>query len=219
LSYACEMTTKYKRMKVVKIRSGHRLVLILLVVFLVSCRPEFKPVSFEDIPIGVSQLNSDEINLDVVVINVQKKVRERLPDAYFGGLVFTGKCHDLPQLHGRIILLYIQVKQYLLEQEVLYAVATVNTDQRVMELGISDWTDNYASTNESPSVTDFFFKGIADKAYQHIVEAGLTDCDVTITQADDVWDVRCGPLENFIQECSFAINPETGEIESAKTPR
>jgi hypothetical protein len=74
-----------------------------------------------------------------------------------------------------------------------------------MDLHYRDESDFYPLTQQETFAGDNAFKKIAALAHRHITESGLSDCDVTITQLENSWDVRCGALENFIQKCQFEI--------------
>ena len=186
---------------------------IILLLFLVGCRSEFQPVNVADIPLTVSQSNDNQADLDVIIPNVETIVTEKLPDAYFADLVFTGKCQDLPDSHGKIIVSFIQVKTFLFSQQILFATSTVNTHEQEMELSIRDYSDPYTRTEGNPLVTDQQFKEVLHIAYQHLVGSGVADCEVTITQGKEVWNVLCGSLSQpKPQLCDFGINVETGEI-------
>lgn len=198
-----------------RIQLSYSLGLLLLGFLLTSCLPESQAVNLRNIPIKVSQPDSEEIDIDVVISSAEEEIREKLPDSYFGMLVFTGKCQDLPKLKGRMIVLFKQVKPSLFGQRVLFATASVSTNRSVMDLSIHDETKYYPSTTGLPVVTDNHFKEVANIAYEHIVETGVSQCDVTITQSEGMWDIRCGPLDNFVQECHFGIDAVTGRIISA----
>lgn len=203
----------------VKTKSPCWLVLTLLFLPLVGCESGPTPVDVTNVPIDISQPNSEEVDIDVVMTSVQARVRERLPDAQFKRLTFSGKCQDLPKLQGRIVILFMQVNWSLFGQQVMFATASVNTSQRMMTLSIFDESKYYPSTAVLPLVADSEFKEIARIAHQHIVESGLSDCDVTITQDENVWDICCGCLDDFCQQCEFAVDAVTGEIKSSKPPR
>lgn len=120
-------------------------------------------------------------------------------------MVFSGKCQNLPHLRGKLVLIFEQVHPALFKQQVISGEASIDTVIQTMNLGFKDETDFYPLVRRGAFVGDSSFKKIAALAQRHITELGLSDCDVTITQLENSWDVRCGPLENFIQECRFEI--------------
>ncbi|MGC8880553.1 MAG: hypothetical protein ACP5R2_15170 [Anaerolineae bacterium] len=170
---------------------------------------QFQDVKVTDVPIDVLKPGTQEVNVDVVFETVTQRVHETLPKAYFQGMVFSGRCQDLPHLQGKLVLVFRQVRMAIPRQQVVRATASVDTLRQTMDLYYEDVSNFYPSTKHRTFSGDHSIKEIAAIAHQHITELGLCDGDVTLTQLNDSWDVRCGSLSDFIQKCRF-------EIENAK---
>lgn len=171
---------------------------------------QFQDVKVTDVPINVLNPGTQEVNVDVVFATVTQRVHETLPKAYFQGMVFSGRCQDLPRLQGKLILVFTQVRTAIPRQQVVRATASVDTLRQAMDLYYEDVSNFYPSTKRRTFSGDRPIKEIAAIAYQHITELGLCDGDVTLTQLNDSWEVRCGSLSDFVQKCRFEI--EDGKI-------
>ena len=196
----------------------YTLILWCLILLLVSCGSKIQPIVLKNIPIAVSSLNSEEVNLEIVLKSVEEITQERLPGAYFGGLVYSGKCQDLPNKQGRIVIKFIQVNHFFpFTKQFLLATASINTNEQLMTYDILDYSEFGLNTKGLPIVTHQQFDKVVTLASQQIIELGLSDCDVTITQALEFWIVRCGHLDDMIQKCRFTIDVTTGEIKQEDT--
>lgn len=179
---------------------------LCLILLLSACATSFQETTVTNIPVAVSKQGTQGVNLDVIRDVAEQRVRSTLSGAYFQGMVFSGKCQDLPQLQGKVVLIFAQVRPAIPGQQVVRAFASINTDQKTMDIHYVDESEAYPLTERREFSGDRTFKEIADAVYQQITELGLSDCDVTLTQVeDDAWDVRCGPLDNFVQECRFGV--------------
>jgi hypothetical protein len=188
--------------------------LLLLATLLTGCNLiPFKETYLTKIPVHISISDSQQVDANNVIKNVTPKIQKILPNAQLSTVVFSGSCEDLPQLQGKIVLGFTETRFSIPNRRVISAIASVNTVQEVMDIHLRDMTDYYWSTETLDIEGDnLSMNEIASKAFQQIRLAGLSDCDVTLTRLKDSWDVRCGPLENFIQECRFEIHSTTGEI-------
>lgn len=205
-------------------RNGKRqmmlvLLAVLFTVSLVSCRPQFQTVYVTEIPVQALDQDPRDINLDSLLESLQASVASKLPDARYRGLVFSGKCKELPTLRGRLIIDFMQAKEFLNGPQILIATFSVNVMEKSMTLTILDESTAYPSTILLPEITDQQLKEVAQTAYQHIIEQGLDDCDVTLTQGIAQWDVRCGSLDDFIQQCRFTIDVTSGKVVGDAPPR
>jgi hypothetical protein len=172
---------------------------------LTACAPKFQESTVTNIPVSILNPSTSEVDLDIALEVARKKIREVLPDAYFGGIIFSGKCQALPRLQGKLVLIFARVRPALFKQQVVSGVVSIDTVKQMMDLDYTDHSDYEWYDSPKIFVGDRSFKEIAALAHTHITKLGLYDCDVTLTQMDDSWDVRCGPLENFIQECRFEV--------------
>jgi hypothetical protein len=158
-----------------------------------------------DVPVAVFRENTLSVDIDIVFEAVTPYINKRLPEASFRGLIFSGKCQDLPQLRGTLVMVFVEKKNNLLGSQVTEATASIDTINQIMDIEYVDYSDLQISTQGRQFIGQDSFVRIAALAYQQITEQGLIDCDVTLTQRDESWDVRCGSLGNFIQKCRFDI--------------
>jgi len=191
---------------------GRGLCLLLL---LSACTSSFQDVKVTDVPITVFEPGTQEEEVDVGVVfeAVTQRIHETLPEAYFQGMVFSGRCQDLPRLHGKLVLVFAHVQAGVPRQQVVKVTASVDTVRQTMDLYYEDVSIFYPSTKRQMFSGDYSIKEIAAVAHRRITELGLCDGDVTLTQLNDSWDVRCGSLSDFMQKCWFEI--ENGEIKDS----
>jgi hypothetical protein len=185
---------------------------LCLVLFLSACAPAFQEVRVADVPVKVYKPGTQDVDIDIVWESVTKKLGEMLPGAYFQGMVFSGKCQDLLKLQGKLVLVFAQVRPAIPQQRVVRATISVDVTKQTMGIHLKDESNFYPSTRRLALDSGLSVKEVAAIAYQHIIESGLSDCDVTLSQSDRTWDVRCGPLDNFVQECRFEIDASSGAI-------
>lgn len=177
----------------------------LLLWALAACGSTFRDSKVSDVPIDVSRASIKEVDIDVVLPDVRHEVDRVLPGAFFQGMVFSGTCDDLPALRGRIVLVFGQVSRGLFSDRVLIATATVDTDHSTVDIRFQDVSDLYPTTEPLPVVDDQTVKEVASIASQHIAALGIPECEVTLTQRTESWDVRCGALDDFDAQCHFTI--------------
>jgi len=176
-----------------------------LSLLLFACTSRFQDVEMTNVPVNVFEPGTQEVDVDTVLETVAQRIHETLPEACFQGMVFSGRCQDLPRLQGKLVLVFVQVQVGIPKRQIVRATASVDTVQQTMDLHYEDVSDFHPSTKRRTLNGDRLIKEIAAIAHWHITELGLSDCDVTLTQLDDSWDVRCGPLNNFVQKCRFEI--------------
>jgi hypothetical protein len=172
---------------------------------LTACAPKFPRVKVTDVPVSILNPSTQEVDLDIAFTIAIQKTQEMLPEAYFGGMVFSGRCQALPRLQGTLVLVFARVRSALFKQQIVSGVTSIDTVRQMMSLYYTDRSDYEWYDPPTTFPGNRSFREIATLAHRHITELGLSDCDITITQMDNSWDVRCGPLENFIQECRFEI--------------
>ncbi len=178
---------------------------LCLSLLVTGCAPQFQEVRVADVSVNVSSPGTQDINLDIALKVAGERIRGVLPAAYFRGMVFSGKWQDLPRLRGRLGLTFEQVRPGLFKHQVVRSEALIDTVRQTMNLYFTDDTEFYPNVRQATFVGHNSFKEIAALAYKRITELGLEDGDVTLTQMDNSWDVRCGALENFVQRCQFDI--------------
>ena len=155
-----------------------------------------------------------DIKMDIIIQDVTPHIQAILPTAQLSSIVFSGNCNDLPKLYGEIVFDFVGTKRSFPQKRVVSILATINTTAQTLNVHARDMTDYYWTTEtlDLEDKTVLTFDEIFNIAFEEITALGLSDCDVTITRLKDSWVVRCGPLENFIQECRFGIDARSGKI-------
>lgn len=158
------------------------------------------------IPIIVTEPGSEAVNLDLVYDAALAEVTRTLPDAYYSGLVFWSTCRDLAQLHGTVSLTFLQVHPAIPSQQVVLAIARVDTLQHDLDIEYRNITDIAWVTERHVFKGHQSIVSIVATAQRHIVELGVTSCNVVLTEMfDGSWDVRCGWPTDTEQKCHFSI--------------
>ena len=170
-----------------------------------ACSNTFHESEVSGLPINVSRGDSEEVDIDLILHSVVDEVDRVLPGAFFQGMVFSGKCRNLTALRGHVVLVFGKVSRGLLAERVYRASATIDTERGTVDIRYEDVSAQYPSTKPLPLVDDSSVKRVASIASRHIVAQGLDDCEVTLTQRGEAWDVRCGPLSTFEGRCRFEI--------------
>jgi hypothetical protein len=195
-------------------------VLLVVTALSCSCRPAFNHVYLTDVPVRIyAEDNSDYPNVDIIREDVQTKVSESIPGAMYKDFLFSGKCSELPAHQGTMLFTFQRVQNYLNGKQVIFVTATVDTRQQTVKIEALDESSFYPNLQQDEPTTEAAFGRITQIAYQHINQLGLSNCNVTITQQEDHWDVRCGAFNDFEQKCWFAINSSTQEIERPRPPQ
>lgn len=193
-----------------------RLSVVCLLCFLTACVAQFEPVELTEIPVRVSQPGTQDVNVGVVLASAERQVQQLMPGAHLTFFRFSGDCRALPQLHGTIILRFVEVRG-IARSQVLSAYAFVNTVERTMDLSFEDHSDYYVSTVPLSLQGNLPVSDIAMIAYENIVELDAAPCDVSLIRADiqGTWLVVCtesGSGSLGSRQCEFEIDPTTGQI-------
>ncbi len=183
---------------------------------LAACR--FQETDLAGLPIEVSQADTQSVDVGVIVENVQAQVQKVLPGAYLTAFAFTGQCQGLPELHGQVHLQFVRVKSFLFYQQVLVALASVDTIQETLEIQTRDFSDYYWSTDPLLPQDVSVAKEIANIAHKHIAGLGIPACDVTLSNMGQTWHVLCtepgsGPTGSRL--CEYEIDAATLQIVTA----
>lgn len=176
-----------------------------MLMMLAACTSSFSSTEMNDIPVSALKPGTSGVDVDFIFKQVQQEVQKTLPGAVFQGMVYSGSCQSLPQLEGRLVFILVEERGTFLNRQVLRAIATVHIIQQRMDLSFWDVSDQHPSTHINKFIGDDGIKETIAKAQIQVNELGLCKDDITISQIKEGWDVRCGPLENFIQLCRFEI--------------
>jgi len=188
-----------------------RFVCLLLIVSLtVACGNGEKQL--DNIPIAVSQSETQAVDVDLVIENAHNEVEKILPGAYLTFFSLVAECEDIDELQGEINLDFTQTRLNLLGKRIFIARVTVDTAQQSLRMEVRDETDYY------PSIDPLVLQGIGISDIASILEAYLDShdrCGGTIvlarTSTNSPWRVRCGPPDKVFLEC-LEIDSVSGEI-------
>lgn len=200
-----------------RVRKTKRVVLIAIInltLLLTGCSGHgFDEVTVRDIPVETAHFKMSRDSVKAILDVAQQEVSKHLPNAYPISFVYTGDCDALPNMQGRINMLFVQVNKIFLWRRLLTAFVSVDMSRGMMDIEYLDYTSINLRTDPLAFTTnEISFSEVTEVAYSYIVESQVTNCDVTITRTRQAWIVRCGPIENFVQECLFRVDPFNGEI-------
>lgn len=198
-----------------------KILLWMLVLSLALSACKFQETELRELPIEIFQTNAQDVDVNLIVRQVQDRVQETLPNSYLVAFGFTGRYQELPGLRGEMVLDFVQVKTFLVHQQVLAAFTSVDTIQGTLEIRTKDVSDYYWSTNPLPPQNVAVAREVSQIAYRHITDLGILDCDVTLSCVGnkvDIWHVLCtepgsGPTGSHL--CEFKIQAATGQIVDA----
>jgi hypothetical protein len=190
------------------------LVVIVLSLSMMNCSGTSRDVTITDLPINLSQPDSEEVDLDLAISNAQAAVRRWLPNAQYRGMVYKGNCQDLPKIRGVIVVGFMQIKDksFRIQPEVLTATASIQTDKQTVNIDIWDDTYHYPNTDLDPIVTDAHFRQVSKAAYEYLLKEGIENCNVTVSQLGNVWSVLCNAVNETDRLCNFDVDSKTLEI-------
>ncbi len=180
-------------------------VILWLLLITTGCVGQFQDFKISNMSINVLAPSTGKVDLDTALAAATERIHETLPQAYFSGMVFSSPCPSLSSLRGKLVLIFQEQRSALFQTRTLEGVATIDTVKSSMDLSFQDQSNYYPRVLQRTFVGGDSFRKLAGIAYSHIRDLGFEDCDVTLTQMDDSWDVRCGPLDNFVQKCRFTI--------------
>lgn len=192
---------------------GYRQILCMLILLGLSlaCGGTI-PMYWEDIPIVVSEVNSQAIDIDIVIINARKEVEKVLPNSNLTFFSLVAECDALSELQGDVHMHFSQTRSTFLSKRILTARVVVDTIQQDLRMTVEDETEHY------PSADLLEMTGISVVEIANALEAYLDSmdkCDDTIVLSrstpGDPWGVRCGPPDKAFIRC-LEINPITGDI-------
>ena len=188
----------------------------LALLLLGCCGQAIEETTVRDIPVDVAHSGIVRGDAREILGVAQQEVWKHLPGAYLNVFAYTGHCDALPNLQGKFNMQFVRVDRSFLRRRELTAFVSIDTSRGMMDIEYLDYTGLGLRANGLTfGPEEIGLAEMARIAYDYISMSGLSDCDVTITRTKQAWNVRCGAIENFVQECLFEIDPSTGEISSA----
>jgi len=178
---------------------------LCLLLVLSACTYSPQDIKVTNVPFNVFESSTQEVDIDTIFETATQEVHKVLPGAYFQGMIFSGECHDLPRFRGKLIFVFAQVRPAIPRRQVMRATVVVDTVRQVMEIDYEDVSSFYPSTKRRVFIGGHAIKKVIVASYQNIVKLGHCEGDITLTQLDDFWIVRCGSLGDFSQKCQFKI--------------
>jgi hypothetical protein len=204
--------------KVCKLVRVIQVALINLALLLLSCCGQrFEEATIQDVPVEVAHSGMVRGDAKAILGVAQQEVWKYLPDAYLNAFVYTSRCEALPSMQGKFNMQFVRADKFFLRRRHFTAFVSIDTNRGMMDIEYLDYTDLDLRTDGLTFGTDeISLDEVGRIAYDYISTSGVSDCDVTITRTKQAWMVRCGPIENFVQECLFEVDPSTGEISSVE---
>ncbi len=173
------------------------------------------------IPIELSKPTEEGIDFESILEQVDKTVKEYMPEGQYRRVIYKGKCEDISIGEGELVFQYIQVKPrfFSLKPIVLRATAIVNTQLASLDLSIRDESEHYPNINVYPKLGNEDFFKILNIVDGQIKSEGITNCDVEIVQLEESWAVECDPLNEKERGCQFSIDSNSFEVLELKSPK
>jgi len=185
----------------------------LVLLLLGCCGERFREIEIQDIPVEVTNARTGSVDVESILSSAQHEVWKYLPGAYINAYAFTGRCDALPSTKGKFHYQFIRIDESFPKDRVFGAFVSVNTIHETMYVEFIDYTDlDFRTAGLTFGANEISFDEMTRIAHDYISRSGLSGCDVTINRIGNSWIVRCGAIENFVQECLFKIDPMTGEI-------
>lgn len=191
------------------------LLMLLLGWCLSACAPEFEETEIVGLPVDVTEHETQQVDVDLVVRAAHEQVQAVLPDAYLRAFLFEGQFESLITLEGKFNMDFIQVRSGFPNRRMIAALASVYTDEAVMDIRFRDLSDHYPSTSQLFLDNGLSIREAARLAYQEITTLGLQSCDVVLTRFDDYWLVVCTVTDSGTlgkRLCEFEIDAATAQL-------
>ena len=187
------------RARVCRLTRPIRLALVSLALPMLSCCEQgFEETAIRDIPVEIARSGIVRVDAKEILGLAQQEVWKHLPDAYLNAFVYTGHCDALPNMQGRFNMQFVRADRSLLRRRQLTAFVSIDTSRGMMDIEYLDYTGlNLRTDGQTFGTDEISLDEMAQIAYDYISTSGVSDCDVTITRIMQVWNVRCGPIENF----------------------
>jgi hypothetical protein len=188
--------------------------LLVISILLTACNNGER--QFENLPIVVTQPESQVVDIDTVITNAHKEVEEVLPEANLTFFSLVADCKALSDLKGEVHLHFRQTRWSLFGERVFAARVVVDTVQQTLSMKVQDETEQYLTT-EPLELTGMSTLEIANTLEDYRDSRERCNDIVVLARGATAgpWGVRCGsPNEVFI-EC-IKIDPETATITERK---
>ena len=166
----------------------------------------------ENLPIVISQTESQIVDINQVISNAQEEVQKALPDAYLIFFSFVGQCTNLPKLQGEIRLDFAHIQRSVFGDRSFLGRATIHTFDQTLSFDVKDETEHYP--NMEPLALDGNgTQEIANILHDHLVSKNSCIDTIVLSRVstESPWLVRCGPPDEVFLEC-VEIDPENGKI-------
>jgi len=185
---------------------------ILLLFTSVACEQRVEVLSDEtNIPINLPSLHLQADVLPDVINQAIKRIQHKLPQAVFTGLVIFGDCGALPDIDGKITLIFMQSEYGLLGRRSHMATASVSTTKQEMDIRIV--TDPYL--NYVPQAyNEVELNTVLQSITAYIQEQNFTQCTVELAKIQNLWDVTCSQMEakEWKRICHVTVEAASGSI-------
>lgn len=187
-----------------------------LIVFVLLAACGSKEKQLDNLPIVVTQPESQAVDLDTVISNAHNEVKKVLPDASLNFFSLATECKALSELKGDVRLHFSQTQWTLFGERVFTARVVVDTAHQTLSMKIEDETEQDLITEPLE------LSGMSTLEIARILEEYLESIErcndiVVLARGATIhpWYVRCGPPDEVFITC-IEIDPETGTITERK---
>jgi hypothetical protein len=184
--------------------------LLLISILLTACSSGER--QFENLPIVVTQPESQVVDMETVIDNAHNEVEKVLPGVNLTFFSFVAPCETLGDLKGEVHLFFSQTRWTLFGQRVFTARVVIDTAQQTLSMKIQDETEQYLST-EHLELTGMSTLEIAKVLENYLASTDRCNDTVVLARSEtaDSWYIRCGPPDEVFIEC-IKIDSETGKV-------
>ena len=189
--------------------------LLIIPILLAACDSSGEK-QFENLPIAVTQPESQVVDIDTVISNAHNEVEKALPGANLTFFSFVAECEALSDLKGEVHLHFRQTRWSFFGERVFAARVVVDTVQQTLSMNVQDETEQYLST-EPMELDGMSTLEIAKTLENYLASTERCNDRVVLARGNTAgpWGVRCGPPDEVFIEC-LEIDSETGRITEQK---
>jgi hypothetical protein len=186
-----------------------------LVLLLTSCSNQsLEETNIEGIPIRVHRDDGDLIDFGLLLDEIDENVHRIFPDGEYQGVVLFTNCANLPNGDGRLAVDYLRTKKGILGTgtRVYRIYAGIDIANGTLNISSEDVTNYYPYFGSYFRPTKEALDKVLTIARDYLNEINVEDCEVTITQLEDQWDILCDPVNASETKCDFRIDATSYEI-------
>jgi hypothetical protein len=148
------------------------------------------------------------INFDKLIPDIEDLVKQDLGEVRYQGVVFSGPCHSVDRLKGRLTFIFLGTMPALFQPRLIRGIAVIDTVKNVGEISYSDETDHYPVTEPDRIPTQQEMERVFKALQTELTTNNASDCNLVVSQIGLTWQARCGQLEDFVQTCKYEVSTD-----------